>query len=236
MKTSRSKKRTLLSPPAETSFRVRFGYVVRLMLAVALCLGVVGGILLFAVNETVKGVGKGRILSPEEAEREEPFDCILVLGCFAASDGTPSPMLHDRVVQGVSLYQAGCAPILFLSGDNKAEDYDEIGAMRRLALNEGVEREAIREDPYGLSTYDSIVRAAEVYGYRRVLIVTQEYHLYRALYIAEKVGLDAYGVASDPREYAGQLLRDLREIAARAKDVVYCSLRPQPEMGTALPN
>jgi vancomycin permeability regulator SanA len=113
-----------------------------------------------------------------------------------------------------------------MSGDSRTDDYDEVGAMRGAAIAAGVPAEAIVIDPAGLSTYDSIVRLAEVYGGRRVVIVTQSYHLYRALYLAEKLGLDAYGVSADLRSYAGQGKREVREVLARCKDVVYALKRP----------
>lgn len=214
------------------SFFTRF--LKRLLLIAVIC-GVIGGLVIGVLNAIVMMPGRQRILTPEEAVKLENVDCILVLGCFVQSDGTPSHMLHDRVMEGVSLYRNGAAPVLFMTGDSRYEGYDETGTMRDLAVANGVPIEAITVDPYGLSTYDSVIRAAAVFGYRRVLIVTQEYHLYRALYIAESCGLEAYGVASDPRAYAGQVFRELREVAARVKDFLFCLFAPTPEMGEELP-
>ena len=118
-----------------------------------------------------------------------------------------------------------------MTGDSRDRYYDETGVMSRLAAENGVPKENIVTDRYGLSTYDSIFRAAKVYGYKKIIIVTQEYHLTRALYIAKQFGIEAYGVASDAREYEGQFNRDVREIAARSKDFLYCILKPEPEYG-----
>lgn len=164
------------------------------------------------------------------------MDAILVLGCQVKPDGEPSHMLYDRVAQGIDLYHLGAAPVLFMTGDSRRENYDETGTMKTLAISMEVPSEAIVTDPYGLSTYDSILRAKEIFGYDKILIVTQEYHLYRALYIAKEHGVEAYGVASDPRSYSGQIFREVREVAARAKDFLFCLLDPLPEMVYDLPD
>ncbi len=219
-----------ITAPAERVHRL-----LKSLLAIAITGGVVGAVVLFVLNGVVMAPGKERILSPDEAAALTEVDCILVLGCQVKPDGEPSHMLHDRVMQGVDLYQSGAAPVLFMTGDSQRENYDETGAMKTLAVASGVPSEAIVTDPYGLSTYDSILRAKEVYGYDKILVVTQEYHLYRAIYIAEQNGIEAYGVASDPRPYAGQIFREVREVAARAKDFFYCLLDLPPEMVYALP-
>ena len=193
------------------------------LLALCLLLGTAVLILSAAVCDKTEE----RILSLEELSRAEgEFDCILVLGCRVYADGEPSPMLYDRVVTGCRLYEAGVSDKILMSGDNQDVYYNEIDAMCREAMELGVPEDAIMTDRYGLSTYDSVVRALEEYGYRRVVIVTQTYHLYRALYIAEKLGVEAYGVSADLRPYYGQTKRDLREILARCKDVVYAHKRP----------
>ena len=213
----------------------RFCSLLKKLIAIGLLVGVAGAIVLLIVNGVVMAPGKERILSPEQAAALTDVDCILVLGCQVKPDGEPSHMLHDRVMQGVDLYDYGAAPLLFMTGDSRRANYDETGTMKALAVASGVPSEAIVTDPYGLSTYDSILRAKELYGYDKILIVTQEYHLYRAIYIATQNGMDAYGVASDPRSYGGQIFREVREVAARAKDFLYCLLDPVPEMAYTLP-
>lgn len=196
----------------------------------AIVLGVlIGGA--FAVTNGIVVLGtSGRIVSPDEAAALENVDCILVLGCRVYSN-EPSPMLNDRVLQGVELFKLGASDTLFMTGDSRDRYYDEMGTMSRLAQENGVPENNILTDRYGLSTYDSIYRAAKIFGFKRIVIVTQEYHLYRALYIAKQLGIEAYGVASDPREYSGQINRDIRELAARSKDFLYCIIRPEPEYG-----
>ena len=177
-----------------------------------------------AISEALCKKASPRIRSLEElVALDERFDLILVLGCRVNPDGRPSDMLYDRVYTAASLYSAGISDMLLMSGDSQDRYYDEVGTMRELALAMGVDADAILVDPYGLSTYESVVHLLPDARGKRVLIVTQEYHLYRALYIAEKSGLEAYGVSADTRSYSGQWKRDLREILARCKDVLFCA-------------
>lgn len=206
------------------------GKIVKITAIVAVSLGILVGGAFAVTNGIVVVTGNARIVSAERAAKLEDVDCILVLGCRVYSN-EPSVMLKDRVMQGVELYKLGASETLFMTGDSRDRYYDETGVMSRLAEENGVPTENIVTDRYGLSTYDSIFRAAKVYGYKKVIIVTQKYHLTRALYIAKQFGMDAYGVASDTREYKDQLKRDVREIAARSKDFLYCILKPEPEYG-----
>lgn len=213
----------------------RFRRLLKTLLVIAVIGGAVGAVVLLILNGVVMTPGKERILSPDKAAHLTDVDCILVLGCQVKPDGEPSHMLYDRVMQGVDLYDRQASPVLLMTGDSRRENYDETGTMKALAVASGVPSEVIVTDPYGLSTYDSILRAKALYGCDKILIVTQEYHLYRAIYIAVENGIDAYGVASDPRPYGGQIFREVREVAARAKDFLYCLFDPAPEMGYELP-
>jgi vancomycin permeability regulator SanA len=129
-------------------------------------------------------------------------------------------MLEDRITTGVSLYRAGLADTVLMSGDRHG-GYDEVGTMESEAQKLGVPVERIEIDPTGFSTYDSIANLLEQYKGKRVLIVTQKYHLYRALYIAEKLGINAYGISANLRTYTKQFKFDVREILARVKDVFW---------------
>lgn len=174
-----------------------------------------------AISASVKHKSVSRITTSEAlCEAEEHFDVILVLGCAVRPDGTPSHMLEDRIKTSVVAYQAGLADCILMSGDRR-EDYDEVGAMQREAQAMGVPADRILLDPKGYSTYESVFNLLEEYKGKRVLIVTQEYHLYRALYIAEKLGIEAYGISADLRPYQKQVQYDLREILARLKDVFW---------------
>jgi DNA repair protein RadC len=124
-------------------------------------------------------------------------------------------MLADRIAQGVALYENGTSPKLLMSGDHGRADYDEVNAMREMAVQAGLPADDVFMDHAGFSTYESMYRARDVFGAKRIVIVSQKYHLYRALYVAERLGLDAYGVSADLRPYAGQEARELREVLAR---------------------
>ena len=158
-----------------------------------------------------------RIITAEEAAALGA-DYILVLGCGLRPDGSPSDMLADRVTLATDIYLLSDEATLLMSGDNSGVNYNEVGAMRDFAIKLGADGEDILSDNEGFSTFESVWRAKEDFEAESVIIVTQEYHLYRALYIAQEMGLDAYGASADLREYRGQALRDLRELAARVKD------------------
>lgn len=158
-------------------------------------------------------------------------DCILVLGAGVRADGSPSHMLTDRLIVGVSLYSDGAAPKLLMSGDHGQDDYDEVNTMKAYAVAEGVPAEDVFMDHAGFSTYESLIRARDVFGVKRVIIVTQEYHLYRALWLAEALGLEAAGVSADLRTYIGQSVRETREVLARCKDFVVGLIRPSSTYG-----
>ena len=116
------------------------------------------------------------------------------------------------------------------------KDYDEVGAMKQYAIDNGVPSENVFMDHAGFSTYETVYRAKEIFEADKVIIITQEYHLYRALYIAEQLGLEAYGVSADLNRYAGQSMRDFREVLARCKDWAMCIIKPEPTyLGEAIP-
>lgn len=202
------------------------------------CVVVAWGILIasipFLLSAAVCQKTEERILSKEELIRlaeEEQFDFILVLGCKVYEDGTLSHMLEDRVSVGVSLYHAGVSNRILMSGDHQGDSYNEVDPMRQAAVDLVVPEASILTDPYGISTYDSVYRAISQFKGKRIVIVTQEYHLSRALYAAEKLGVEAYGVAADLRPYTKQFFREVREVLARCKDIYYSLIQPLPVWG-----
>ena len=201
-----------------------------------LCLALIGGITVLGINGHVKKSTSGQILSPEEAAALTDIDCILVLGCYVHDSGRPSDMLADRLRRGVELYQSGVAPKLLMSGDHGQKDYNEVKAMKLEAMEEGIPSEDIFMDHAGFSTYESVFRARDVFAADKIIIVTQEYHLYRALHIANALGVEAYGVAADYHTYVGQANREVREILARNKDFATSILKPEPTyLGDVIP-
>jgi SanA protein len=156
---------------------------------------------------------------------------VLVLGAGVWANSRLSPMLQDRVDQGIALYKNQRTSKMLMSGDHSSRYYDEVSTMKRYAADEGVPTEDIFLDHSGFSTYESVIRAKKIFGADRIIIVTQRYHLYRALFIARALGMDAWGVAADAREYAGQGQRSFREFLARVKDYVQALLPPSGEYG-----
>ena len=205
-------------------------------LVAAVILGVLAVALLLGINSWVKSSVRDYILTEEQAAQLTDMDCILVLGCKVGADGTLSHMLEDRLRQGVALYDLGAAPKLLMSGDHGTAEYDEVDAMKRYAVDAGIASQDVFMDHAGFSTYESVYRAKEVFQVRRVIIVTQEYHLYRALMVAREMGLEAYGVAVNYRTYVGQTARDIREILARVKDFGMTIFWPEPTyLGDVIP-
>jgi len=188
--------------------------------------GLLGLLILFGVSAYVVVSTSGRIKTLDEISGDR-YDCILVLGAGVWEGNKPSPMLEDRLLKGIELYKAGIAPKIIMSGDHGTESYDEVNVMKKYAIDHGVPSEDIFMDHAGFSTYDSVYRAIHIFQAKKVLIVTQEYHLYRALYIAKQLDLSADGVAAEKIAYSNQWIRDLREVLARDKDVVKSLLKPK---------
>jgi len=204
--------------------------------ALALCLALCFGIAAAGINVYMARVEAPRILPPEQAIQIDGVDCILVLGARVMPNGAPSHMLEDRCRRAVALYEAGAAPVLLMSGDHGQVEYDEVTCMKQYAVDHGVPSDKVFMDHAGFSTYDSMYRARDVFQAKRIIIVTQRYHLFRALYIARQLGLEAWGVSSDYRPYATQTKNSAREVFARCKDFAMCVFQPKPRyLGGGIP-
>ncbi len=163
--------------------------------------------------------------------KELDADCIMILGAGIRDDETPSPMLKDRLDTGILLYRNGVAPKILLTGDNGTEKHNEIHVMLKYVKDAGVPEKDIFCDHAGFSTYDSVYRAKNIFQVEKMIIVTQTYHEYRALYIAEKLDIEAKGIASDQEKYAGQPVREIREVFARVKDFGKSLIKPESALG-----
>ena len=206
------------------------------ILCILVCLGLLGAVAVLGINGIVIWSTDKQILTPEAAANLTDVDCILVLGCGVRNDGSPSDMLHDRLRMGVELYELGAAPKLLMTGDHGREGYDEVFVMKSFAVDAGISSEDVFMDHAGFSTYESMYRAKEIFKAKKIIIVTQGYHLYRAIYIAEQLGMEAYGVAADYRGYYGQTKREVREMLARVKDFGTAVFKPKPTyLGDAIP-
>ncbi len=184
-------------------------------------------------NYTVYIAGRDGVYTLRDAPQAE---AAVVLGARVYKNGTLSTVLADRMDTGIELYQAGKVQKLLLTGDHGQATYDEVNAMRRYAMAREVPDEDIFMDHAGFSTYDSMYRAKDVFRVQKAIIVTQKFHLSRALYIARAVGLEAGGVLADKREYSGMDYLYLRETLARTKAVTQVVLGMKPKyLGPAIP-
>lgn len=192
-------------------------------------------IIVLGINLYVRLSTKKQIIKENEYSNLPDVDCIIILGAGIWGD-KPSPMLEDRLQEGINLYQNGVSDKIIMSGDHGRKEYDEVNIMKNYAIEKGIPSENIFMDHAGFSTYESIYRAKDIFQAKKVVIVTQKYHLYRALYIANRLGLEAYGVGADPRQYVGAFNREVREILARDKDFIKCIFKPEPTyLGDTIP-
>lgn len=159
---------------------------------------------------------------------------VLVLGAEVYADGVPSKFLQARLDLALELYRRGLVERILLSGDGRSRFYDETGGMRAYLLERGVDESVLLVDPAGLDTYDSCLRARDVYGIARLVVVSQSYHLPRALAICRALGLDAWGVGDDSARSSARPWANgtRRELAANLKLVWDLLSHRPPRSGT----
>lgn len=195
--------------------------------------GLVGLLLLLVINALVYLPGRGRIVPLDQAD---PAEAAVVLGALVFSDGTVSMMVEDRLETALALYRAGKVKKILVSGDHGRVEYDEVNTMRRYLEAKGVPSEDIFMDHAGFDTYDSMYRTRAVFAASQVIVVTQRFHLPRALWIAQRLGLKAQGVAADRHQYFSEDYYELREAAARIKAFGEVLVRREPTfLGPVIP-
>ena len=150
------------------------------------------------------------------------------MGAGIIDNSRPTLMLKDRIDKGIELYKLRLAPKIIMSGDHSRENHDEVNIMKTYAIKNGVPSKDIFMDHAGFCSYDSIYRAKEIFGAKRIIIITQKYHLYRSIYIANKLGIEAYGIKSDARIYVKILYYEIREFLAVCKNIFKCRKMPKP--------
>ena len=197
----------------------------RIMLIIGI-LAVVGIIIVLGINLFVKNSVKDKIV--DENSLDKNYDAILVLGA-GLRNGKPSPVLKDRLDMAYKLYEDGYSEKIIVSGDHGKKYYDEVNVMKNYLLDKGIDSNNIFMDHAGFSTYDSVYRAKEIFLANKIIIVTQQFHLYRSLYIAKQLKLDAVGVSATLRDYSGSVKFEIREILARDKDFVKSIFKPEPK-------
>ncbi|MBR0230167.1 MAG: YdcF family protein [Erysipelotrichaceae bacterium] len=179
-----------------------------------------------AMNLIVLLTTTGQVITIDEA-KDKNADCVLVLGA-AVWGNDPSPMLKKRIDKGIEVLNSTQTECILMTGDGRESNYNEPETMSRYAVQQGVDQENIVQDPYGIRTYDSLWRAKYVLGYESVIIVTQSYHLNRAIYIARSLGLEVYGIACDDSILSAGWYNTARETGARCKDFIWCLFKIDP--------
>lgn len=192
------------------------------------------GLLILFINLLIVITTRKKIISEVDATKLDNIDCILILGA-GIKNHYPSPMLEDRLLQGISLYEQQVSPKILVSGDHINKEYDEVNVMKDYLVGHKIPSQDVFMDHAGISTYDSIYRAKYIFQAKKIIIVTQKYHLYRALYIANSLGIDVYGIPSNQRTYTNQEKREVREIIARCKDFFKSMLKsPSTYLGDTI--
>ena len=190
-------------------------------------------IITVAINLHICLSVKNQIIT--DFNKEDNYDAVLVLGAGIRKK-KPSPLLRERLDRGIEIYKSGAAKKLIMSGDHGTKEHDEVNVMKNYAIENGVPSEDIFMYHAGFSTYESVYRAKEIFKAQNIVIVTQEYHLYRALYIANSLKIQAVGSDASVERLGGQTYRDFREILARNKDFITCIFKPEPTyLGEEIP-
>lgn len=214
----------------------KYKKVLKKMMVTFICILVIILCGALVIINDVQAKGEKRIVIKDTLP--EKVDAIIVLGAGVREDGTPSDILTDRLSTSLDILNMGVEGKLLLSGDHGREGYNEVGTMKDYILkNSNIKEKDIFLDHAGFSTYDSIYRARDIFKVESALIVTNEYHLPRALYLAEKLGIDAYGYTSDKREYYYMDAYKKRERIAQLKDFLFVNvLKPEPKfLGDSIP-
>lgn len=205
---------------SKSLWRRVFAVLLAVIVAAALAVAVANVVTVATTRERVVTVdGATRVLSAD------PADAVVVLGASVYPDGTPSDILADRLEVACDLYKAGAARAIIVSGDNRTSHYNESDAMKAYCVALGVPSEDVYVDHAGNTTYESMWRARHVFGAERIIVATQAYHLYRAMFAADCFGMETWGVACDKGAYDNQQRYSIREVLARTKDFYAALLR-----------
>lgn len=238
-KNPRNNKERKIRPPVDEAARkkrrekrrkwlwiITSGILVSIVLSVAA---------IWLIDFRVESIGKKRVVAI--ADLTDGYDCVIVPGAAVYRNSIPSAMLQDRLDVAIELYQKKIVPKILVSGDHGKENYDEVSVMRNYLVGRGIPTEDIFMDYAGFDTYQTIYRARDVFLVRRAVLTTQDFHLYRALYIAEKLSVEMDGVDSALRNYYNSSWNRAREYLARVKAFIECEiLKPEPDfLGEVIP-
>lgn len=216
----------------KTETKTRLKKIIKRLFIFCLIVGILGGIYIGIANAVVINSVSDRVFREDEITGpEEDCDCIIVLGCGIWDDNTPTPFMRDRLDTAINLYNQGYAPKLLMSGDHGKEGYNEVGVMRQYAIEHGIPSEDIFMDHAGFSTYETMVRASQIFGIRKAVVVTQEFHIARSVYDCRAFGIDCRGVIATNSGYKVYAKNYIRETLARGKDLIWCLIKPAPTYG-----
>lgn len=201
----------------------------RKVLYLILILLLIPNILLGGINIFIRKSSEKHIFHEQSINVLEDgnYDAILILGS-GIRNNYPTPILKERLDTGIYLYENDIAPKIIMSGDHGQEYYDEVNIMKEYAIEKGVPSEDIFMDHAGFSTYESMYRAQYIFGVQKLVVVSQKYHLYRAIYIGRNLGMDVVGANATKTIMGGHRARLTREVFAQGKDFLKVILRPEP--------
>jgi len=213
----------------------KFWKRVRIVMYTLLGLIVATVVFIFVIDSHVEKTGKEHELTVYLLDND--YDCVIVPGAAVYQNSIPSPMLQDRLDMAVEIYQKKIAPKILVSGDHGKADYDEVSVMRSYLIDKGIPSGDIFMDYAGFDTYQTLYRARDIFQVKKAVIATQDFHLYRALYIGEKLSLDLDGVDSAVRDYHNSSWNRAREYLARVKAFLECEIfKPAPKfLGETIP-
>lgn len=209
-------------------------HIIKKLLMYIVSMGIAMLVVIIGTNLWMLYITREKIVTIGQIEEA---DCIMVLGAYVRPNRYPSDMLRDRLNTAYAVYEQGGVCKFLLSGDHGQKEYDEVNVMREYMESKGIAKANLFLDHAGFSTYESIYRAEKIFEVDRMVIVTQAYHLPRALYMAQKMGIEAVGVPADHYSYPGMPRYKLRECLARTKDFVQVNfLKTKPTyLGEAIP-
>lgn len=196
------------------------------IILVVLIILIIGMLFTLFINIHMINSTKNQIVDLEEINEIKDIDAIIVLGCRIHENSIPSLMLANRLERGIDVYDKLKIPII-LSGDNTRDDYNEVSVMNEY-VKTSIPEEDIILDNAGISTYDSVYRAKYLFNAKKVVIVTQKFHIYRALYLANKLDLEAIGVVANdiPQKFI-MFKNEVREILSRDKNYIKALIKPK---------
>lgn len=203
---------------------------IKIFLFIIMSIILLSGINIYMINSV-----EDRIITKSQYKKLDNIDCIIILGSGMNGD-KPTPILEARLKKGKELYNLNITNKIIVSGDHEKVEHDEVNLMKNYLINEGIPSENIFMDHAGFSTYETMYRAKEIFKVKKAVLVTQKYHMYRSLYIADKLGLKTYGVITDYQKYNNYQYRESREFLARNKDFFKVIIKPKPKyLGKPIP-